>query len=107
MFPLFHRPTFDHLVNKQYSSNPPQDSGWYAAFNMVLAISYRLRSRSAALPDQGDPLPNVHSSWRHFGNAAAVLTELLLKNTDLLSIQAILAMVFDSLSIECVKSNYT
>ncbi|RPA99789.1 hypothetical protein L873DRAFT_1806323 [Choiromyces venosus 120613-1] len=92
MFPLFHRPTFEHLFEKQYSDDPPNHSGWYCAFNMLLAISFRLRITHAAEPDEEHSISHVQKSWLYFQNAATVLTELLLKNTDLLSIQAILGM---------------
>ncbi|KAG0640446.1 fungal-specific transcription factor domain-containing protein [Tuber brumale] len=92
MFPLFHRPTFEHLFEKQYSDDPPNHSGWYGAFNMLLAISFRLRITHATEPDEEHSVSHVQKSWLYFQNAATVLTELLLKNTDLLSIQAILGM---------------
>jgi hypothetical protein len=97
LFPLFHKPSFEVLFDRQYSSNPPLDSGWYAALNMVLAISCRLRiSHTPAGNSEGAPVPvvrHLQEAWKYFQNAAAVLTELLLRNTDLMSIQAILAMV--------------
>ena len=96
MFPLFHQPSFEILFERQYSNNPPQDSGWYAAFNMVLAIACRLRISHTPPPGPDSPVPaarHVQEAWKYFRNAAAVLTELLLRNTDLMSIQAILAMV--------------
>ncbi|KAL7265824.1 hypothetical protein RUND412_011649, partial [Rhizina undulata] len=93
LFPLFHKHTFDYLFEKQYSDYPPEDSGWYASFNMVLAIGYRLRiSHLGVTPDEPDAATHIEKSWRYFQNAATVLTELLLKNTDLMSIQAILGM---------------
>jgi len=94
LFPLFHQASFEELFERQYSDNPPTDSGWYAAFNMVLAIACRLRiSRT---PTTEPPIPavrHVQEAWGYFQNAAAVLTVLLIRSTDLISIQAVSAMV--------------
>jgi len=94
LFPLFHRPTFEYLLDKHFSDSPLADSGWYAALNMVLAIACRLRiSHPLQIDDKVAPWVGVERSWQYFQNAAGVLTELLLKNSDLMTIQAILAMV--------------
>ena len=85
LFPLFHRPTFEYLLDKQFSDNPPADSGWYAALNMVLAIACRLRiSHPGPIDDEVSPWIGVDRSWQYFQNAAGLLTELLLKNSDLI-----------------------
>jgi len=96
LFPLFHRASFEVLFERQYSDNPPTDSGWYAAFNMVLAISCRLRISHTPVSSADNPIlvvRHAREAWGYLQNAAAVLTELLLRNADLMSIQAILAMV--------------
>lgn len=93
LFPLFHRPTFEYLLDKHFSDSPPVDSGWYASLNMVLAIACRLRiSHPGQADDKISPWVGVERSWQYFQNAASVLSELLLKNSDLMTIQAILAM---------------
>ncbi|KAF8458322.1 fungal-specific transcription factor domain-containing protein [Terfezia claveryi] len=93
LFPLFHRPTFEYLLNRHFSDSPLADSGWYAALNMVLAIACRLRiSHPLQIDDKVAPWVGVERSWQYFQNAAGLLTELLLKNSDLMTIQAILAM---------------
>jgi len=85
MFPLFHEPTFMHLVDKQYSEEPYESSGWWACINVALAIAYRLRVMSNVVPAEDD-----HKAWLHLKNALAVLTELIMRNTDLLSVQALI-----------------
>ncbi|KAF8251868.1 hypothetical protein K440DRAFT_647294 [Wilcoxina mikolae CBS 423.85] len=94
LFPLFHQPTFEAFFERQYSNDPPVNSGWYAAFNVVLAISCRLR---VSHPPSHEPAAvpvgsHISEAWKYFQNAATVLTELLLRNSDLMSIQAILGM---------------
>lgn len=87
MFPLFHRPTFMHLVERQYSKDPYQGSGWWASLNVALAIAHRLRVMSNLVPHEED-----EKAWGYMKNAMAVFSELTMRNTDLLSVQALLGM---------------
>ncbi|KAJ5386200.1 hypothetical protein N7509_008741 [Penicillium cosmopolitanum] len=87
VFPLFHEATFMHLVEKQYSRDPYEGSGWWASINVVLAISHRLRVMSNLVPHEEDK-----KAWLYLKNAMGVLTELTMRNTDLLSVQALLGM---------------
>lgn len=88
MFPLFHEPTFMHLVNKHYTKDPYEGSGWWASLNVALAIAHRLRVMSRLVPQEED-----NKAWAYLKNAMGVLTELTMRNTDLLSVQALLGMV--------------
>lgn len=87
MFPLFHRPTFMHLVERQYSDDPYSGSGWWASMNVALAIAHRLRVMSNLVPHEED-----EKAWGYMKNAMAVFSELAMRNTDLLSVQALLGM---------------
>ncbi|KAE9992947.1 hypothetical protein EG327_007255 [Venturia inaequalis] len=87
MFPLFHEPTFMHLVDRHYSRDPYEGSGWWASLNVVLAIAHRLRVMSNLVPQDED-----QKAWGYLKNAMAVQTELTIRNTDLLSVQALLGM---------------
>ncbi|KLJ11001.1 hypothetical protein EMPG_13710 [Blastomyces silverae] len=87
VFPLFHEPTFMHLVERQYSRDPYEGSGWWASMNVVLAIAHRLRIMSNLVPQEEDK-----KAWLYLKNAMGVLTELTMRNTDLLSVQALLGM---------------
>ncbi|PMD43578.1 hypothetical protein L207DRAFT_542783 [Hyaloscypha variabilis F] len=87
MFPLFHQPTFMHLVDRQYSRDPYEGSGWWASLNVALAIAHRLRVMSNLVPKDED-----EKAWGYLKNAIGVFTELTLRNTDLLSVQALLGM---------------
>jgi hypothetical protein len=87
MFPLFHQPTFMHLVDRQYSRDPYEGSGWWASLNVALAIAHRLRVMSNLVPQEED-----EKAWGYLKNAMAVFTELTMRNTDLLSVQALLGM---------------
>lgn len=87
MFPLFHEPTFMHLVEKHYSLDPYEGSGWWASLNVALAIAHRLRVMSNVVDQDEDD-----HAWGYLKNAMAVMTELTMRNTDLLSVQALLGM---------------
>jgi hypothetical protein len=93
VFPLFHEATFMHLVERQYSRDPYEGSGWWASINVALAISHRLRVMSNLVPHEEDK-----KAWLYLKNAMGVLTELTMRNTDLLSVQALLGMVKSSYS---------
>jgi len=88
--PLFHEPTFMHLVDMQYSDSPYAGSGWWACLNVALAIAHRMR----VLKTKAAPPNSVEEAngWAYFKNALAVVPELILKNTDLLSVQALIGM---------------
>lgn len=88
MFPLFHEPTFMHLVSRQYSKDPYEGSGWWASLNIAFAIAHRLRVMSNLVPQEEDK-----KAWAFLKNAMGVLTELTMRNQDLLSVQALLGMV--------------
>ncbi|KAL8803518.1 MAG: hypothetical protein Q9182_003119 [Xanthomendoza sp. 2 TL-2023] len=87
MFPLFHEPTFMHLVHRQYTRHPYEGSGWWASFNIALAIAHRIRVMSNLVPQEED-----NKAWMYLKNALGVLTELTMRNLDLLSVQALLGM---------------
>ncbi|KAG9242088.1 fungal-specific transcription factor domain-containing protein [Calycina marina] len=87
MFPLFHQPTFMHLVDRWYTKDRYNGSGWWASFNVALAIAHRLRVMSNLVSVEED-----EKAWGYLKNALGVFTELTLRNTDLLSVQALLGM---------------
>ncbi|KAK7749753.1 hypothetical protein SLS53_000332 [Cytospora paraplurivora] len=87
MFPLFHRPTFMQLLEMQYSKDPYAGSGWWASLNVALAIAHRLRVMSNLVPHEEEK-----KAWGYMKNAMACFAELSMRNTDLLSVQALLGM---------------
>ena len=88
MFPLFHEPTFMHLVDRHYSLDPYEGSGWWASLNVAFAISHKLRIMS-----DEDSRDEDAKAWEYMKNALAVQSELTMRNNDLLSVQALLGMV--------------
>ncbi|TDZ74189.1 Fusaridione A cluster transcription factor fsdR [Colletotrichum trifolii] len=87
MFPLFHQPTFMHLVERQYSDDPYEGTGWWASLNCALAFAHRLRVMSNLVPQEED-----EKAWGYMKNALGTFAELTMRNTDLLSVQALLGM---------------
>ncbi|TEA22425.1 Fusaridione A cluster transcription factor fsdR [Colletotrichum sidae] len=87
MFPLFHQPTFMHLVERQYSNDPYEGTGWWASLNCALAFAHRLRVMSNLVPQEED-----EKAWGYMKNALGTFAELTMRNTDLLSVQALLGM---------------
>jgi hypothetical protein len=87
ILPLFHQPTFMHLAERQYSNDPYDGSGWWACLNVVLATAHRLRVMSKLVPEEEDK-----KAWAYIKNAMGVFSELTMRNTDLLSVQALLGI---------------
>ncbi|KAL8971714.1 MAG: hypothetical protein Q9183_000925 [Haloplaca sp. 2 TL-2023] len=102
MFPLFHEPTFMHLVNMQYSRSPYEGSGWWASFNIALAIAHRIRVMNNLVPQEED-----NKAWLYLKNAMGVLTELTMRNLDLLSVQALLGMDDDDFNVDLPSEDPT
>ena len=77
-----------YLADRQYSRDPYEGSGWWASINVVLAVGHRLRVVNKLVPQEEDK-----KAWLYLKNSMAVLAELTMRNTDLLSVQALLGMV--------------
>ncbi|KAF3931065.1 hypothetical protein ABW20_dc0105451 [Dactylellina cionopaga] len=88
LFPLYHQQTFESLLEEQYSSKPPKGTGWYASLNMVLAMGSRIRGSKLKTPSADEE----SRGWKLFQNAMGLYPVLTLQNTDIHSIQALLAM---------------
>jgi hypothetical protein len=87
LFPLFHQPTFMHLVERQYTGHSHDGSGWWASLNVALALAYILRKMSNSQHNDDE-----QKAWSFMKNALGVLSELTVRNTDLQSVQALLGM---------------
>jgi hypothetical protein len=86
IFPLFHEETFMGLFERHYSSSYDNTS-WWACYNVILAISHRLRVMSKITSAAED-----EKAWGYLKNACSVFTELTMRNMDLMSVQALLGM---------------
>lgn len=90
LMPLYDRGSFEALIDKQYSDDPPRKASWYCAFNMVLAVACRLRITHG---DQNASTHNLEQSRFYYRNAVSVLLQVMMTSSDLMAIQAMLCMV--------------
>lgn len=88
LFPVYHERTFMRMVEWQYTQQTCNDAARWASINVMLALAYRYRLSNSLRPERDN-----ERAWMYFKNAMSVLTELTLRRTDLLSIQALLGMV--------------
>lgn len=85
--PLFSKPSFMKLLERQFSWNPDESPSWWAALNVVLALAYRRRAQ--ATNEDGD---TWQQSLAHVKNAMNVTVEFFMRAADLLAVQAILGL---------------
>ena len=84
IIPLFHEPSFKRMLYYWYSPSSRRPEADWAAINIVLALAYRI------LQD----LPMEHGKVAQcVRNVQHVMTNLLLRNDDLLGLQVLLGMV--------------
>ena len=76
------------MVEWQYTQQTCDDAARWANINMVICLAYEYRSSNSCKSEK-----DKEKSELYFKNAMSVFTELALKRTDLLSIQALLSMV--------------
>ncbi|KGO41313.1 Transcription factor, fungi [Penicillium expansum] len=89
LFPIYHEPSFMKMVEWQYTQQTCDDAARWANINMVICLAYEYRSSNSSMSEK-----DKEKSELYFKNAMSVFTELALKRTDLLSIQALISMAF-------------
>lgn len=87
--PCFHQPSFMTLLGQQYSGKLDRNPAWLGCLNSVLAISQRRRVEKGQDPSEKDNM-----SWNYAANAMGNLLDILMRNTQLLSVQALLCMAW-------------
>ncbi|EXJ89656.1 hypothetical protein A1O3_02723 [Capronia epimyces CBS 606.96] len=88
-FSCFHPPAFMALLGQQYSGSPPESPAWWASLNAVLAIAQRRRVEKAQEPSADEDL-----AWCYAANALGTTLDVLMRNTQLLSVQALLSIAW-------------
>lgn len=76
------------LLEWQYTQQTCSDAAWWASINIILALAYEYR-----ISDNIKPEKDRERAWLYFKNAMSVFSELTMKRTDLLSVQALLGLV--------------
>ncbi|RDW70180.1 hypothetical protein BP5796_08577 [Coleophoma crateriformis] len=100
IFPIFNRASFDERLEQQYSDNPPQETAWYASFNSVLAIGCQMYRMSLLESQAPSPFQSrvdhdlEQEAARYCRNSAGTFHDLQFGSATLLSVQAMVAMVF-------------
>jgi hypothetical protein len=85
-FPLFDPQSFMSLLERQFAGQPDKRVGWWASLNAVIAIGLLLQG-----PENGG-IDATGQAWGYTHNAFGAFTELTIRSTDLLSVQALLSM---------------
>ncbi|KAE8414817.1 hypothetical protein BDV36DRAFT_298653 [Aspergillus pseudocaelatus] len=85
--PLFDEQQFLRRLERQYTWNPDSSPCWWAALNIVLALAEK-RKVEQDYNNNG----NCLVSLGYVKNALNVVTQLLLQNTDILAVQAMLGL---------------
>ncbi|KAJ6171935.1 Transcription factor [Penicillium chermesinum] len=89
LFPLYHEASFMKMVEWQYTQQTCDDAARWASINMVICLAYEYRFSNNMKPEK-----DREKARLYFKNAISVFTELSLRRTDLLSVQAMLSMAF-------------
>ncbi|KAL4746612.1 hypothetical protein BDW72DRAFT_30929 [Aspergillus terricola var. indicus] len=87
IFPLYHEETFMELVEWQYTQQTCDDAARWASINIILALACEYRYSNSQKTER-----DREKSWLYYKNALSVFPELVLRRTDLLSVQALLGM---------------
>ncbi len=87
IFPLYHEDTFMQLVEWQYTQQTCDDAARWASINIILALAYEYRFSNSQKSEK-----DREKAWLYYKNALSVFPELVLRRTDLLSVQALLGM---------------
>ncbi|KAI9376711.1 fungal-specific transcription factor domain-containing protein [Aspergillus egyptiacus] len=87
IFPLYHEETFMKLVEWQYTQQTCDDAARWASINIILALAYEYRFSNNQKSER-----DREKAWLYYKNALSVFPELVLRRTDLLSVQALLGM---------------
>lgn len=88
LFPIYLESSFMKMVEWQYTQQTCDDAARWASINMVISLAYEYRYSSRHKSEKDKERAELY-----FKNAMSVFTELALKRTDLLSIQALISMV--------------
>jgi hypothetical protein len=89
LFPIYHEASFMKMVEWQYTQQTCDDAARWASINIVICLAYEYRISNSVKPEK-----DREKARYYFKNAMSVFTDLALRRTDLLSVQALLSMAF-------------
>lgn len=85
--PLFHPPAFMSMLGRQYCGDFDGGPAWWTSINAILAISQR---RQAEEGDSAGP----DAAWGYAANALDTILDILMRATQLMSVQALLVLAW-------------
>lgn len=88
-FPCYHPPTFMTLLGQQYSGSITDNPAWWASLNAILAIVLRRRVEKGQCPATDEV-----RAWDYAANALGSALDILMRNTQLISVQALLTIAW-------------
>ena len=89
-YPLFHRPTFMQLLQRQYAGTTPAGPEWFACLNIAIAMGARvLAMATVAPPEKMEP----KQPFQYLSNVTRILPDLLTQRPSLLGAQALIGIV--------------
>ncbi|TAQ88844.1 hypothetical protein B7494_g2839 [Chlorociboria aeruginascens] len=86
-FPIFDQQSFMQLFHDHYSGCTPNDPGWWACVNVVLALAHRFRAMRTFKTEHENK-----QACNYMHNAVSVVSELTMLHNSLPAIQALLGM---------------
>ena len=98
-FPLFGRSEFDKRLQVAMFKDAWDDTAWYAALNIVMAIGSALEhvSRQNGVGLMLDPDdPALSRPWRYFKNACSMFSDIAFQDTGIVGVCALVGMVCQS-----------
>lgn len=104
VFPILNQKLFNSYFERQYSTNPPTDTAWYALLNAVLCIGSTRASeereehqRTSRLIDYTSDATEI--CVKYFRNTSCCFNDLLFGEANLMAMQAMTLMVRTLLDI--------
>ncbi|KAF4334672.1 transcriptional activator Mut3p [Fusarium beomiforme] len=88
VFPCFKPPLFMSLLGQQYAGQCTEGPTWWVSLNAVLAIAQRRRAEIAESSEAEE------QAWGYASNALAGAWDILMRSTQLSSVQALLAVAW-------------
>jgi hypothetical protein len=86
-YPIFDKATFMSTFEAQYTVDiKSKNPSWWACLNVVLALTHQFRAKVSA--DIGED----REAWGYFQNALATINQLMIMQSTLASVQALLGM---------------
>lgn len=97
-YPVLNQDVFNSYFERQYSTDPPSSSAWYALFNAVLSLGSIRNTAERERHVRGSRLVDYTSATHevgvgYFRNASSCFNDLFFGEASVMSMQAVTLMV--------------